>query len=186
MYTKLKAVNLMLSTVGESPVEALDAGFEEAELAKRILEEVIEEVQAHDWHFNRETDLELLPDSNGFVFLPANTLRVDDVKAESKIIQRGSRLYDKKTHTYVISKSVKVDIQVKLAFEELPYPAQHYIAIRAARLLQQRSLNSNNLDNFIAEEEDRAFKLLRQYDTDEADYNMFDSPEMAFIVGRQR
>mgnify|MGYP001400660828 CR=1 FL=1 len=55
--TKLEAVNLMLSTIGEAPVNSLTSGLVDAELAETILASVSKAVQSEGWNFNTEKNL---------------------------------------------------------------------------------------------------------------------------------
>ena len=50
--TKLEAVNLMLDSIGESPVSSLSSGLADAETAERIFNQVDKDVQAVGWHVN--------------------------------------------------------------------------------------------------------------------------------------
>ena len=49
--TKLEAVNIMLSTIGENPVNSLTSGLVDAELAETILGSVSKAVQSEGWNF---------------------------------------------------------------------------------------------------------------------------------------
>ena len=53
--TKLMAVNTILSTVGEAPVNNLTAVTADVRIAESVLDEVSREVQSAGWHFNTET-----------------------------------------------------------------------------------------------------------------------------------
>ena len=57
--TELEAVNIMLSTIGEAPVNNLDSGLVDAETAETILKNVSRDVQSHGWNFNSEPDYTL-------------------------------------------------------------------------------------------------------------------------------
>ena len=52
--TELEAVNIMLSSIGEAPVNSLSSGLVDAELAQTTLHNVSREVQAAGWSFNTE------------------------------------------------------------------------------------------------------------------------------------
>ena len=52
--TKLEAVNIMLSAIGEAPVNRLSSGLVEAETAETILNQINRSVQAEGWHFNKK------------------------------------------------------------------------------------------------------------------------------------
>ena len=120
--TKLEAVNIMLSTIGESPVNSLSSGLVDAEMAETILNSVSRAVQSEGWNFNREFNMIMGPTLDGEIVVPNNTLRADaTLSADSKdLVQRGSKMYDKRNHTFKINKDVKLDLVVQLEFEDLP------------------------------------------------------------------
>ena len=102
--TVLEAVNTMLSSIGEAPVNSLASGFEDAELAESIINNVNREVQSKGFVFNTDLEYTLFPGSDGTVHLPANILRVDTTKlvrsSEEDIVERGRKLYDRKNNTF--------------------------------------------------------------------------------------
>jgi hypothetical protein len=186
--TKLEAVNIMLSTIGESPVNSLSSGLVDAELAETILNNTSRTVQAEGWHFNREYDLGLTPNLSGEIKLPNNVLRADaSYEPYSKdLVQRGDRMYDKKEHTFKINDTVKLDIVVELEYEDLPEVAKRYISIKAARLFQARVLGSETLHGFTQEEETQAFYSLREFENDTEDFNVFDTYDVFRVIDRNR
>lgn len=186
--TKLEAVNIMLSTIGESPVNSLSSGLVDAELAETILNTTSRTVQAEGWHFNREYDLGLTPNLSGEIKLPHNILRADAAyEPYSKdLVQRGDRMYDKKEHTFKINDTVKLDIIVELEYEDLPEVAKRYITIKAARLFQARVVGSETLHGFTQEEETQAFYSLREFENNTEDFNIFDTYDVYRVIDRNR
>lgn len=186
--TELEAINTMLSTIGESPVNTVeDNGNVDAVLARQILRSTSREVQARGWHFNTEKDYSVLPDFSKYLTLPQTVLRVDTVNADQDIdvVVRGTRLYDRKKHTYLFDKPVKVDMVVLLPFEEIPEAARYYITVRAARIFQQRVVGSDTLSSFNSQDEMRAKVLLEDYEAETADYNMLsDNYSVARVLDR--
>ena len=73
--TKLEAVNIMLSTIGENPVNSLTSGLVDAELAETILGSVSKAVQSEGWNFNTEKKVSFIAEISGHIILPANILR---------------------------------------------------------------------------------------------------------------
>ena len=141
--TKLEAVNSMLSTIGEAPVNSLSSGLVDAETAETILNEVSRAVQSTGWNFNSEPDYTISADSSGNVVLPTEIVRADLANSQTKFrsskneyVQRGNKMYDKVNHTFNIGKALKLDVIVLLDFETLPEVARRYIAVRASRLFQ--------------------------------------------------
>ena len=179
--TKLEAVNVMLSTLGEAPVNSLSSGLIDAEMAEQILDNVNREVQSQGWNFNTETDYTIAVNTVGEIELPSSFVRVDLAKSETKYrssrneyVQRGNKIYDTIQHTYVINKALKLDAVVLLDFELIPEIARRYIAIRASRIFQERVLGSTNISTQNRTDEQQAQLALRDMEGDNGDYSIFD------------
>ena len=173
--TELEAINTMLSTIGESPVNAVeDTGNVDVVIARQILQTVSREVQARGWHFNTEKNYTITPDSEGYLVLPNTVLKVDTVYPDCSkdVVVRGSRLYDREKHTYVFTDAVKVDMTILLTFDELPEVARNYVTIRASRIFQERVVGSDTLHAFNSQDEARAMVSLMEYEADTADLNI--------------
>ena len=173
--TELEAINTMLSTIGESPVNAVeDTGNVDVVIARQILQSVSREVQARGWHFNTEKNYTITPDSEGYLVLPNTVLKVDTVYPDSSkdVVVRGSRLYDREKHTYVFTDAVKVDMTILLTFDELPEVARNCVTIRASRIFQERVVGSDTLHAFNSQDEARAMVSLMEYEADTADLNI--------------
>lgn len=178
----------MLSTIGESPVNTVDdSGMVDAVIARQILRATSREVQSRGWHFNTEKAYPLQPDDQGQLNLPATILRADTVETDSDIdvVVRGTRLYDRRNHTYVFKKGVKVDAVILLPFDELPEAARWYITVRAARIYQERVVGSDTLSSFNQQDEMRALVVLQETEADNADYNILsDNYAVARVLDR--
>ena len=173
--TELEAINTMLSTIGESPVNTVeDTGNVDVVIARQILQSVSREVQARGWHFNTEKNYTITPDSEGYLVLPNTVLKVDTVYPDCSkdVVVRGSRLYDREKHTYVFTDAVKVDMTILLTFDELPEVARNYATIRASRIFQERVVGSDTLHAFNSQDEARAMVSLMEYEADTADLNI--------------
>tara|TARA_Y100000994_G_scaffold191110_1_gene160307 strand:- start:646 stop:1269 length:624 start_codon:yes stop_codon:yes gene_type:complete len=179
--TKLEAVNTMLSTIGEAPVNSLSSGLVDAETAETILNSVSRSIQAHGWNFNTEFDYTVAADSGGNVVLPAEIVRADLAQSVRKYrsstneyVQRGNKIYDKVKHTYNIGKALKLDVVVLLDFELLPEVARRYITVRSARIFQERVVGSDKLSTMNRNDEAQALYALQELEGDNGDYNIFD------------
>lgn len=185
--SKLDAVNTMLSSIGEAPVSSLSSGLIEAEIAETILDTVDREVQSMGWNFNTELKKSFAQDVSGQVVLPADILRADATyQANSKdLVQRGLKMYDKKNHTFVIGAATELDVVVQLVFDDLPEVAKRYIVLRATRIFQDRVVGSGTLHDFQQGDEQTALMLLREFDTDLEDHNIFDNYDVFRVIDRQ-
>lgn len=175
--TELEAINIILSTIGESPVNSLAevSSVVDAVVAKSVLKEVSTAVQEEGWHFNIEKNFTLTPDFlNKEIQVPGNCIQCDSSGQDSErdVCVRGNRLYDRDNLTFVFDRPVQVDMVLVLPFEELPQAARHYITIRAARVYQQRVVGSETLGNFTEKDEARARAGLRKFEADTSDYNI--------------
>lgn len=173
--TELDAVNIMLGTIGESPINSIEAasGVSDAVIARQILNEVSIQVQEEGWHFNVETNFELTPAyPSKEIFVPDNCIEVDAEDTRVDVAIRGNRLYDRIKHTYEFESAIKCNIVLLLPFEDLPQAARHYVTIRAARVFQQRVVGSQVLGTFTEKDEMRARMALRRYESKTADYNI--------------
>lgn len=194
--TKLEAVNIMLSTIGESPVNSLSSGLVDAELAETILDATSRAVQSETWHFNRESKVRFSPNLSGEIILPTNILKADsNLDADSinrqtatgrplDLVQRGTRMYDKANHTFNIAKTVELDIVVGLDFEELPEVAKRYITIKAGRTFQDRVVGSSTLHGFQEADEARAYYELKETEGDTSDFNILNSYDVFAVIDR--
>jgi len=189
--TKLEAVNSMLSTIGEAPVNSLTSGLVDAETAETILNEVSRSVQAHGWNFNSEPDYTVAADTSGNVILPTEILRADLANSETKYrsskqeyVQRGNKMYDKIKHSFNIGIALKLDVVVLLDFEVCPEVARRYVTVKAARIFQERVVGSDSLSAMNRNDEQEALFALREMEGDNGDYNIFDDYSTASVLDR--
>jgi len=186
--TQLSAVNSMLSTIGEAPVNSLSSGLLDAETAETVLNEVSRDVQSLGWNFNSEFNLKLAADNSGNVVLPDSVLRADATakyrSSKNEYVQRGTRMYDKVNHTFNIGNSLALDVVVLLAFDQLPEVARRFITVKASRLFQERVVGSDTLSAMNRADEDKAFLALKEMEGDNGDYNIFDDYGTASVLDR--
>jgi Autographiviridae tail tubular protein Gp11 len=189
MTTELEAVNEMLACVGEAPINTLTGDFPAAiQIAIDKLRSTSRAFQMMGWNFNTEEDWELSRDLDGFVNVPNNTMDVDltveDWRVE--VVQRGTRLYDKKNHTYIFDFNPKVTLKLFLPWTELNEPTRNYIKIMAARIYQDQTVGSQEHHGFTEKDEMKAWMAFNQSDAENEDATIFDSWDVGSIVRRKR
>jgi hypothetical protein len=185
--TKLEAVNIMLSAIGEAPVNRLSSGLVEAETAETILNQMNRSVQAEGWHFNREKNVEVAPDLAGNINLAANTIRADAMPEHNldlDLTQRGLKMYDLRNHTYNIGTSVKLDVTYELDFADLPAVARRYITVKAARVLQDHIVGAGDLHTFGMNDEMDALVQLKDFENETADFNIANNYDVFRVFDR--
>ena len=173
--TVLQAVNVMLSSAGETPVTNLESQNVEAEIAQEMLIQESRTVQEQGWYFNTEHKIPMVPDTRGTVYLPSTCLRIDPSDRAERFQQRGNILYDPVNHTGYIGRTVYVDMVVELLFENLPPVARRYITIKAARAFQQRIIGSDTLNGFHERDEMQAYMDLKEAEAAQEDFSIFDN-----------
>lgn len=184
--TKLEAVNICLSSMGEPAINSLDGAAIDAQMASDLIDETSRSVQAMGFHWNHEIHT-LSPNVAGEIVVPSNTARIDTINDDKSIdvVQRGTRLFDRVNNTYTFTDSLDVELFVFLPFEDLPFAAKNFITMRSARLLQQRLLGSDTLHKYNLPDEQKAWVLLLQDEADVADSSMlYDSWSTASILNR--
>jgi len=154
--TELEAVNVMLGTIGEQPVNSLDIStISEVSIASDMLYEVSREVQTRGWSFNEEDEYTLSV-SEGEIPLPTNCLKVVCSGETDWIVRRGNRLYNRTDHTFTFAADVEASIVFFLPFTDLPQAARNYITLRTARKFQVRILGSDSIEKFTEIDENQA------------------------------
>lgn len=184
--TELDAVNAMLISIGEQPVNTLEATDNaEVSIARNVLHQVSRQTQAVGLLCNSEENYPLVVDVDGYIRLPANTLKVDATDSSIDVVMRGRRLYDRKNHTYKFKDTLNVDIVFFLPFEELPQVVRDYITIRATRVFQSNVVGSEILYEFTAKDEMDAHMAMVQQEVDHGDYNMLNNPDVQMMLRRR-
>lgn len=165
MATTLEVVNECLATMGEAPLNTLSEPHEYKSSALRYLARANKAIQSRGWWFNTEY-AELAPNSvNGQIQLPGDCLKFQSgVRTQNTftaikpwLVQRGTRIYDTTTGSYVLSETVSGEIVREVAFDELPHVMNDYIASEAVLKFQ----SNFDADNSKRQELDQANKMAR-------------------------
>ena len=160
--SKLEAVNKALQMMGEAPVNSLQGLFGLGNLAETTIDSVSRKLQTEGWSFNTDYEADLARDSTtNEISVGTSTTRVyvDPYDyPDIDVVQRGSRLYDRKNNTYEFKQDLKADITIILDWEELPEHARVYIMTKTGRELQESMIGSKDLTeiNLLVEQEVRS------------------------------
>tara|TARA_R100000278_G_scaffold34476_2_gene31019 strand:+ start:190 stop:801 length:612 start_codon:yes stop_codon:yes gene_type:complete len=185
--SKLEAINVMLTSIGESPVNTITSSTTtDVSIAVQILDNVSREIQSVGWHFNTDVNYKLAKNTSNEIVLPSNCLRVDNTHqdADLDLVERNRKLWDRENHTYTITQDVKVNITWLLEFTEIPETARRYITIRAARIFQDRMLASETLHKFHQVDEIQALAALKEHEGDTRDHSIFDNYSTYRVIDR--
>jgi len=189
--SELEAVNTILSTIGESPLNTLSGSLPvDGTIAKNVLSEVSREVQSQGWHFNTHYKVSLSRDTDNKIPLATNIVRVEiDPRQYSKvsydIVQRNNELYNlAKNEETFDTNFTDATVVYLLPFDEIPEQAKRYITIRSARIFHDRTLGANTIHKFSQEDEAKSLSILKQAESHTGDYSIFDTPEQAYTIIR--
>jgi len=181
--TVLEAVNVLLTTIGEAPVNTLTGNqVTDVTIANQVLTEVSREVQAQGWHFNTEDKVVLSRNEFNFIVIPADVARIDTPDYNTVI--RGDKLFNLDTRSYEFSSTVEASIVYYQDFLELPDVVKKYITTRAARIFSDRMLNSETIHRMVSRDEQKALIDLKDFEGDTADFNMMDSYSVSRVMNR--
>lgn len=156
--TELDALNILLGTIGSSPLTSLsNPQNADALSAQNKLDSARKEIQAENWYFNSEENFLLVPDvTTGFITIPSNITAIDSMgRFGEKVdaVVRGNKLYDRGNHTYKFDTTIYANVLECLDFDELPETAKLYVVARAARQFQEEMLGDTSLRTWTREDE---------------------------------
>lgn len=213
--TKLEAVNQMLASIGETPVNSLQSGLGDAAQAEQILDRVNRQVQARGWYVNRKKEYVLNKDDNKQFVLPGNVLKVDTTdpwklntqnagldngqqnkpySGHIEVVMRRSidkskwLLYDPINHseTWETPDKLTVDLVEFIDFIYLNPELQYYVMARAGRQFQKQAVSSTVLWEFTRESEAEALLDAEAAEAETIDENVLqDSPSIRLVAARR-
>ena len=188
--SELEAVNTILSTIGESPLNTLSGSLPvDGTIAKNVLSEVAREVQSAGWHFNTQYKVDLTRNTGNKVPIGTDVVRVELSnkydKSSYDVVQRGNFLYNLAKNSDTFDQDFTENTLIYLLqFEDLPEQARRYITIRSARVFHDRTLGANTLHKFSSEDEARSLSVMKQAEMQTGDNTIFDSDLQKYIVNR--
>ena len=181
--TELDAVNSILMSVGETPVNTLTVQSPEVAIAQKTLRQVCREIQAEGWSYNTENEYPINLDTNNQCIIPNNVLQLDlNIFQHGKdydVVRRTDngimKVYDKKGHTFTFENCSKLyfDIIWMMDFEDLPQVFKDYITVRATRIASNRMVNNPQSAKLLESDEALARASALEYESKQGDHNIF-------------
>jgi hypothetical protein len=178
--TKLDAVNLMLASIGQSPVNTLSGSLpKDVNKAVVALDSALREVLTQGWSFNSDYEYEMTPDGTNRIAVPAASLQIDPTYGEDFVPRydssapAGMFLYDRTQRSFNDhTGDVKVNIVWAYEFEQIPQHARQYVATKAARKFQSGIMASAILHQFTRDDESEAYATFRRVEKRQKKYNV--------------
>lgn len=182
--TELEAVNMMLMSIGKSPVNTLAvAGVNDVSWAQQTLYTVCRDVQHTRYWFNREDSYPITANGSNQILLPASVLDICPTDRTQPLVERNGMLYDNSNQTFDLTVGgwlqtgkLLCDVTWCFPYEQLPQSARMYIAMRAGRQFQATAIGSQILYQFTKEMELEAKAELVRSELKNSGTNRFTSP----------
>jgi hypothetical protein len=177
--TELSAVNQILAAVGQAPVTELDQTNPEISLAYDTLIQSSVECQSEGWGFNTELNYPITPDTDGFIYIPANMLLVDLSNtldnAGLDVVKRDGRLYETTGHTFKwpTTKPVECDVVWLFDWKDIPAPFRNYVIARASTYMSLKVIGESTQYQLLQQREALHRSIILEYECNQGDYSMF-------------
>lgn len=184
VMTRLDAVNSLLASIGQSPINTLVSPIpKDAAQAEITIDTVLREVLTLGWSFNTDKDYTLIPDGNNNILVPANAMFLDpESQAKDYVIRYENgvaKLYDRDTNSFNIESKVDCRIVWAFEFEEIPQPVRQYVTARAGRIFQSQIVGSQILYQYTAELEAEAYANFKRMERRQKKHNMIANTAIA-------
>lgn len=180
--TELDAVNMMLMSIGQSPVNTLTAtGIKDVATAQLVLHNTSRSAQDEGWDFNTDYAYPITPDGNGRILVPINTMNIDPVYDMDNFVQRWDEansamaMYDLEAQTFNREDILYCDIVRFYDFEKTPQSFRNYVALLAGQSFQAGAISSELLFRFEQNDVDRARAILERNTNRQKDRNFFNN-----------
>lgn len=163
--TELDAVNEILASIGEAPINTLEeVDNVDVMNALRILDKVSRQVQERSWTFNTINDYTLHPDER------MHTIKWSDyflrILAHDGTVYRNrdGLVYDILQNTDIFISPLQVKATFFLPFADIPSVFRDYITARAARLFSASYLGDPQVVQNLVQEEQVAYQHIMEYE----------------------
>ncbi len=211
--TKLEAVNEMLRSIGETPVNSLASGLPQAASAEAFLDAMNRRVQLRGWHVNTRYSFQLTKNAGNQFALPVNALWATPVDPRLGFTQQRTISLDNSGHLTAAPRmsadatkwlmydminnsevwpatinvpTMTVDLIELLNFIDVTPFLQYYILVMATREFQKGDNQSIVLNEFTAESVNEAQQLAETEDESLEENNVLqESPTMYDIAARR-
>ncbi len=190
--TELEAINLMISVIGELPLDDLDSQTGNADVlaATTLLRSCTRALQYKGWAFNTDLCTTLYREPDGTILVPPGVVKITKAEVPSQAFisfsERGGRLYDRTGNTTVWTVDLVVDLVRILAFEDLPEAARLYALTQAGLQFQARYVGSDALYKFSESDLVLAAQVLAEYELDTGHVNFLTGSRDVRRIWRDR
>lgn len=129
--TKTEALNMLLLSSGQLPVQDYNSNHPDAISARSYIERWSQQSQQRGWYFNTYFALDLIPNGDGEIVLPTGAIRVDVTSHCAQGSVRRGKLWNSMANSYKWAEPMIGNVFVQLDFDECPPSMQTLIAYQA-------------------------------------------------------
>lgn len=187
LTTELEAINEMLDAIQASQVDSIDTSISEVDLAQKLLNKVVFQIQQRGWSWNKVIKSELTPDGSNLIALPSNVIHAECPwywNGGLIIVERERSLYNQTDNTFEFTANVFANLTFHYEFTDLPSHARHYAFIRAGRIFIQRMIGGVDFLGFQERDEREAERWMREGEQETAQHNLLLNQDSCAIVDR--
>ena len=187
--TELSAVNAILGSIGQSPINGIDFANPEISFIYNLLKESNQDVQSEGWTFNLEYHIkETVSPTDNKIIIGSNVIRIDNEDAWDRtrdFVRRKDptdsiwKLYDRVNHTfeYPDDDYFYVNKVTLLNFEDIPTVFQRYIVYKACGRAAVQLVSNSNLQQMLQTFETQARASCMEYECNQGDHSFFGWPD---------
>ena len=173
--TELSAINTILGTIGQAPIQKIDLENPEVNLIYNLLQESIIDVLGEGWSFNKENHILMSIDENGRIPVANNVLHIDfsgeDINRYTDTVIRDGFLYDKVDHTNVFTVDKYCDVTYLISFTNIPQVFRRYITYTASSKAAVQLVSNPQLVQLLATKEAHARSVCMEHECNQGDYS---------------
>ena len=185
--TELSAVNAILGSIGQSPINGLDFANPEISFIYNLLKESNQDVQNEGWTFNIEYHIkENTSTTDNKIIIGSDVIRIDNTdewdRTRDFVRRKDSdglwKLYDRVNHTfeypddeYFYFNEVRL-----LKFEDIPTAWQRYVIYKAAGRAAVQLVANPQLVQLLQTQEGMSRAACMEYECNQGDHSYFGIP----------
>lgn len=170
---ELDAVNDILSTIGEAPVDNIDSTNIDAINAYNILMKINRKEQARGWSFNTIPDYKLVRDIDGHIHWNSLWLYVEPHFKGIKLVRDGKYVKDLYSGKTIFDRDIHCECIILQGFDQLPDAFKNYVVSKAAFEFQSKYFGDSELLKVTQMNIEDCWQILQEYELDNNDYNVF-------------
>ena len=181
---ELDAVNEILSSTGDTPVNTLENLTDvNAINARSILTRVNRQFQSRGWSFNYMESYTFNPDVYSKKILWNNDILYLEGTDKTKYIKKDEYIYDKTNSTNIFRSAITADVIFLVPIEELPEQAMDYVVAKSCTEFATRFLGDTDLIKILMNAEREAWSFFHEYEMDNNNYNMLENTDVQAVKG---